>query len=439
MLHGAAVLLYLGGAVIIRFDTGPESPLRLLVEPGVAVGLVIALLWTLRSRPVWARFSTRLCLVLITLAAALAALETLGRALAVDFRRWEAQYRKLPPFYRKPLDPTPDGFLRRPGGLVWRGQVIRRALQVQGLPDETYRDEPVVTVRYDADGFRNEIVHTEWEIAVAGDSFTELGYLPFADLFTTELGRLTGQRVRNLGLSHTGPVSQIRALRRHGISPATRELVLVFYEGNDFQDLLRERLMRERWQLGQTPGPEYVRQTSLLRALFDCISADHGRDPAVKPHVDAYWEGPAGTVPVTIRDLPPDPEEADAEVFARLESELHHLIQLAREHQARAWLLYMPCKARVLHGHLRFAAQASDRVRAWHPTDLPERVAALCARLGIRFVDLTPALRRHFETHAELPYNRMYDAHLTAAGSRVVARTLAEALRVPVGATAAGP
>ena len=57
----------------------------------------------------------------------------------------------------------------------------------------------MITVQYDEAGFRNPAGMLDWDIAVAGDSFTELGYLRHEDLFTTVLGQILDARVLNLG------------------------------------------------------------------------------------------------------------------------------------------------------------------------------------------------------------------------------------------------
>lgn len=78
-------------------------------------------------------------------------------------------------------------------------------LELSGGLDEAYRNERPVTVAYDEQGFRNPDDLIDWDIVVVGDSFVELGYLPYEDLYTTRLGRLLGCRVKNLGCSYTGP------------------------------------------------------------------------------------------------------------------------------------------------------------------------------------------------------------------------------------------
>jgi len=100
-----------------------------------------------------------------------------------------------------------------------------------------------------------------------------------------------------------------------------------------------------------------------------------------------------------------------------------------REQQITPWLAYMPCKLRVLHGQVRVTDEASEEQRAWQPSDLPEVLAELCDRHGVEFVNLTPALSEFTREEKELPFNSMYDTHINARGSRVVAMELSRHLR----------
>ena len=59
----------------------------------------------------------------------------------------------------------------------------------------------------------------------------------YDQLFTTILGKMLNIRVLNLGVSHTGPLTQLSYLQDYGVSPSTKHVVIVFYEGNDLSDL----------------------------------------------------------------------------------------------------------------------------------------------------------------------------------------------------------
>ncbi|MGC8990386.1 MAG: hypothetical protein ACP5MD_09715, partial [Verrucomicrobiia bacterium] len=66
-------------------------------------------------------------------------------------------------------------------------------------------------------------------------------------------------------------------------------------------------------------------------------------------------------------------------------------------------------------------------------------VAELCAKHGIRFVDLTPSLRQETHRSGELLFNALYDTHLNARGSAFVAEELAKQLDFPGDNPAAEP
>lgn len=120
-----------------------------------------------------------ICLSVISLFVSVAGMETVFRWLRCDFRRQDAAWRRLPPFFRRPMTPMAGALFRRAGPDEWTGQVIRAYVRHERLPTEPYDDEPAITVKYDEHGFRNESHPGAWSVAVAGDSFVELGHLPF--------------------------------------------------------------------------------------------------------------------------------------------------------------------------------------------------------------------------------------------------------------------
>lgn len=433
-LHAALHVLAGGGGLVgagwIHALPNAVTHWRLLEEPLFATGLIVGLLALLRRRPRVARFSTGLCLALLVTSLTVVLLEIGFRLARFDFRGLEAGRRLLPPFYRKPTVPTGGTFFRRAGPDHWRGQVIRTCLRVVRLPEAPYREEPVVEVRYDAQGFRNEGLGERWEVAVAGDSFTELGFLPYDQLFTSVLARLTGWRVRNLGVSHTGPLTQLSYLADYGFSAATHDVVIVLYEGNDFTDLDRERLaVAEFERTGRYELEEFRRQSSFLRAVADLIARPAPLPVPARVEADALWVGPDGEVPLTLENTAPAAADLAAETRASFQHFLARYAALAKERRARPWLAYMPCKLRVLWGRARLTETGAAAVGKWSPTDLPVWVAERCATAGVAFVDLTPALTEALQTRRQLPYNAIYDTHLNFYGAEVVGRTLAQALR----------
>ena len=379
------------------------------------------------------RLSANLCLVLLAALATLAIAEGACRAVGWDFAAAEVRaWKRVPPFYRQPTVPQGDAFFRRPGPERWTGQVLHTRLQQLGIHPDPYAAEPAITVAYDREGFRNPEGLTSWEIAVAGDSFTELGYLPQEQLFTSILGRKLQVSVKNLGASYTGPLTQLSYLREYGISPSTKDVIVVFFEGNDLKNLAAEHAALERWKrTGVRDRREIPSQPSLVRALAAAVSRLGARlsQPAVPlDYVTAAFRGKDGEVPVTLVYTPPARGELGEETLRQLDAFFQDYRALARSRSVRAWLAYMPAKERVLHGRLAFAPAAPPTLVTWRPTDLPDLVGEECRRHGVGFIDLTPALAEETAREGRLLYNAIYDSHLDARGSEVVAGELARHL-----------
>src|SRR5262249_49799046 len=154
----------------------------------------------------------------ISAAFGLGLLEGFCRLTQFDFAQEERKWRAVPPYWRAPIIPSGEAFFRRPGPEPWAGQVLNIRVQQLHIFPNPYTNEPAVTLVYDEQGFRNEGGWTDWEVAIAGDSFTEQGYLTSDQMFTTILGKLINARVLNLGVSYTGPLSQLSYLRDYGIA-----------------------------------------------------------------------------------------------------------------------------------------------------------------------------------------------------------------------------
>lgn len=426
-----AVHLMTGGSILAagvlfasRVDLVPYG--ETLRPVFVALAVIVFLFGALAEFEHARRVAPRLCLALFGLLAGTAALEVAGRLFGLDFAGAEKAFDRLPPFYRQPTIPTGTVFFRRPGPESWTGQVIRTFLEQLRWPSEPYRDEPVVTVHYDHFGLRNEEYGVDWEIAVAGDSFTELGYLPYDQLFTTVLGRLVGASVLNLGVSYTGQLNQLHLLEQYGIGQATRHVVIVFAEANDLEDLERETAAVRRYETtGRRDFRNITPQTSFIRTLCDRLLGPDPPPVPSGPPVDALFKAEGRSLPVTLAHAPPGRAKLPPDVVSALEAFLTDYAKLSQQHKVCAWLAYMPVKERVHYGQLEILDIAAEPIRNWKPTDLPQFIADLCAAHGIRFIDLTPALVEEARASRDLLYNGLYDSHLNARGSVTVARELA--------------
>jgi hypothetical protein len=391
---GLLVLLSILVGVIL------EKPLQLGAQQwvGVLAGMIIMAFGFL---PVCAvsRVTTKLCLSSISLVLLLAAGEGCFRIAGVDFAAKQEQlWQEIPTYYQMPIARQGDAFFKRQGGEAWTGQLLNTELTRLGILPNPYTNEPAITLAYDSWGFRNPDDLSDWRIAVAGDSFTELGYLAYDQLFTSLLAENLGVPVLNLGTSYTGPLTQLSYLREYGISSGAVHTVIVFFEGNDLDDLSVEYDALMHWRkTGQ-------------------------RNNAI---VSAYFTSAQGTVPVTLNYTPPGKAALTEETMNHLRYFFQQYADFGSgDPRVTPWLVYMPCKRRVLHDRVAFADGVREELRNWQPTDLAEVVAGLCEQFDINFIDLTSALVSETARKDQLLYNPIYDTHINSSGSQVVADVL---------------
>jgi hypothetical protein len=407
----------------------------------LAAGLIIALAGLVLRSGRFADRAAGLCMAVIAALATLAAAEGVGRMLDLDVARQERAWRSMAPYYRQPTVPVGEVFFRRDGPETWTGQVINTQMKLYKVSPNPYVDEPVITVRYDSLGFRAAGDPDDWEIAIAGNSFAELGSLTDDQLYTTILGGLLGVRVRNLGASQTGPLTHLHYLQAYGLAAGTRHVVIVFFEGNDLWDVKEEFRALTRWrETGEREYREIEGSASILRTLDGMWQA--WRRPAIGPDsaIQAWFSGRDGEVPLTLAYTPESSADvlADDELAAALDHFFHYYAAFARQGDVTPWLAYMPSKLRATHGLLRFPDGRSRSMYArWEPTDLPELMAGYSARDGIRFIDLSPALAAETARSGRMHYNTIYDTHLNALGAEVVARELARHMGEAVGVNTA--
>ncbi len=401
-----------------------------LKTPLLALSLVLVLLGALTYRPRLARLSAGLCASIGFAVIGIGAGELFGRALGVDFRRTEAAMRRLPPYYRRPYVPSGEVFFRRPGPEIWEGKVISRVLDELRLETDAYADERAIRLSYDRDGFRNPNSLQDWDIVMVGDSFTELGFLPDDALFSSRLALALGCRVKNLGVSHTGPLSHLHFLREYGFAKSTRKAVVCFFEGNDPEDLGLEygRLLRFE-RTGARPAGPLKRQSSLLRAVCEAaLKGPESQLTEVSALPDAMLRVGEREAPVTLAYAPIGKDQVGGELAEAFESFFQRYRSLVDKGNLEPWLVYMPCKIRVWHGLLEFTEHAAEPLSDWEPTDLPEYLQELAQSHGIRFLDLTPALIRETRVSNRILFNTMVDSHLNGEGAAVVAEELRAAL-----------
>jgi len=424
----AGIALVSAGFLIDAIAKANASP---LLQAGLALaGCAFAVLGIASRRPQVVLCFGRFSLVLLALAFVLASAEVVFRIIGFDFRRLDHPGDDVPIYYRRATLPAGDGVFRRPGPATWRGRVLCSYMRMRGAPEGPYTNEQPVTAFYDASGFRNPSDLADWEVVVTGDSFVELGHLDYEDLFTTIAGKRLGLRIKNLGVSGTGPISQTFYVKKYGKSRSTKEAVLCFFEGNDLEDLNRELRNRELFRtVGRTW--ELPKQESLTRALYDRLRL---RRRAAYPTVPQETVIPNAVLtngtpehPMTVYAPPPVWDHVSHTTRDNLVRALADWRDTVRTNGMRPWLMYIPDSLRVFHGLIRYT-ETNAQGAAWTAGDFSSHLGAACTNFGIGFINTLPALRREAEA-GRIPYNLVGDTHFSRDGARIVADVLADRLK----------
>ena len=386
--------------------------------------LIFSLAWRLLPIPI-----AKLSLVAVVVVGILAFLEVGGRLLQHDFARVEASWNATPIYFRQPIERVDPVFFRRPGPDRWEGKVLTTELKRNRFHEsDAYPDEESIVVEYDEQGLRNPPELRDWDLVVVGDSFTELGYLPDDQLTSSLLGKALNRSVKNLGVSFTGTLNQTRLLEQFGIAESTSDAVLVFFEGNDVLDTSVEfQALQDFAEKGirDYRDLEQQRQNSLLVTLRGLFRIRNWRGRSV---VNASCDLTGDVTDLTVTYTPEMKQDLDSQSVQAIETALKEYAELLHARGVRPWLAYMPCKRRVLDGHLRFHEKCSPELVNWHHTDLPEWIQGECELRGIRFLDLTPELVRKSES-GEMLFNTVYDTHLNREGAAFAAEVIANEMR----------
>jgi hypothetical protein len=358
----------------------------------------------------------------------LAVLALVGIVLIVDtafihagfeFDRHHRELAKVPIYLQEPRVPTGPVFFHRSGPMTWEGTVFGGGRQI--------------AISYDQDGFRNPEGLEDWEVVVVGDSTIEQGYLPEADLLTTRLGQRLKRRVKNLGVSHTGPLTHIHYLETWGTAPGTKQAVLAFFEAN-LRLIESEAAALSRLEThGVRENRTIVPQSSIVKATLGAISRAFGGRVAPRrfvptPQTNADLELPGGAEPLRVATFcrAPGSRHLPEQRIERIRAVIGEWGETARDLGLEPWLLYMPCKRRILHPFLRFEPEAG-KIAKWRPTDLPDVVQRLALSQDVGFVNPIPQLS-NATARGVLVYDPL-ETGLSEKGSKLVARKVAEALQ----------
>ncbi len=321
-----------------------------------------------------------------------------------------------------------------------------------------------ILVRVNSLGFRGREFSREKKsprLMVYGDSFIEGEFSPIEETFCERLRARLEERSRrtiqviNAGVVGYGPDQALLKMEKEVPRFRPDLLVEAVYAGNDYGDLLRDRLFlpspgggfrpnRPRLAPSLLSAMEKARSPWILPKLLEkglwFFQAHGGRYPDPFTPIRAWLEKgareyesyvsrPEGPVTDLFQDdydadLALDPSRPSSRLKVRLmEAVLQRMAAFARNRRIPLVLLVIPSPIDACPSY-------DVRVdRKSYPSYRPENLTApldrIASRLGIPFLDLFGPFRK---AHPETLFFHGTDDHWNAAGQDLAARLLADLL-----------
>jgi hypothetical protein len=281
-------------------------------------------------------------------------------------------------------------------------------------------------VSYDDRGFRNPTTPRQPDVSVVGDSFVINPFVSAHELLTAVLARSLGATVDNLGQVGYGPQQELAVVRRYALPMHPRVVVWIFFEGNDLADIGAYRVFAADFEAARAARHDFGARSFTRNAAEQLMYLVGNPRPSAVPR-SARWTTPGQNERLYFLYAAGPLSEADQAALRDLESILAKAATLSNEAGAHFVLAFAPDKFRACRRSLTFEPHAE--AAQWTLSDLPERMAAMAARLPgeVTYLDLTPTLASRCDA-GELPYFRE-DSHWNTDGNRIVAQELALTLK----------
>jgi hypothetical protein len=302
-------------------------------------------------------------------------------------------------------------------------------------------------VRMDRNGFCNpdDAVNDlpKVDIVAIGDSFTFCTGLAATDTWPARLGTATGRTVLDLGVPGVGIDEYLEVLRAFGLARHPALVILNIYEGNDLRDAARYRDFVAEHRAG-APAKTSRRDLvdgwlgrnsyawNLIVAGIDAASGEIRRQRDPKSDIDFHYDlaMPGRTIPFNVENGDLDEVRSARAVAAGkldpawLDAGLARFAASAQQNGFVPLVTYSPATYTAYDRFVKFRDAALGPLMAAYSQRLREHLRDACLRLGVRFVDLTPALQAAAATSQEPLYGYAH-LHYTPAGTAIVAATLA--------------
>lgn len=321
--------------------------------------------------------------------------------------------------------------------------------------------------RVNRDGFRGpELLPAGAapRVVVYGDSFIHAEFSPLEESFPVRLGdRLSAAlgrtvEVVNAGVAGYGPDQVLRRLERELDRLAPDLVVLGLFAGNDFGDLVRNRLygldaegrlVERTWRYSAGQERQIAlnaRELALVRALREGLGRLRGGggpppfdrrawiEGALAQHLDEY-RAAVEQGDDTVGAFGVDPYSADiallpaspSAVYRRrlMAAVLGRMAALAAAKGVPLLAVIIPHPMDLLDGDHDSGLVDRERHPGYDPTALRDAAAAALAEAGIAAVDLFGAFRA---ADPRALYLKGGDDHWNAAGQDLAATLVAEAI-----------
>jgi hypothetical protein len=319
----------------------------------------------------------------------------------------------------------------RPPHSRWSGRPRSDMAVAFNLPVRAPRAQSFTT---DARGFRNPVDRPRADVALVGDSYVEGAYVSDDETAASDLERMTGWSVANLGRSGYGTLQELEVVRLFALPLQPRAVAWFFFEGNDlYDDDTYENALAYLHEHGSyaaekrhAPDLAAFREASLsvnafrwLRRVLDPIV------PVSAPSYGLFHEPRGEDVKLYFyKDAALRFDDYEQRRFAKTRQALLDGAALLRANGIALRLVFVPSKFRVYRERCRFPS--GSPCASWHLWDLEARFQEFCARDGLPLLDLTGPMQAAAR-RGEILY-APEDSHWNADGHRFVAGLLAASL-----------
>jgi len=322
----------------------------------------------------------------------------------------------------------------RPPHSTWEGRPRSDMAVAFNLPVRAPREQSFTT---DVNGFRNRVDRSRADIALVGDSYVEGAYVSDDETAASDLERLTGWSVANLGRSGYGTLQELEVVRLFVLPLRPRAVVWFFFEGNDlYDDDTYENALAylhahgsygaaQHHALDWSRFPEAslsLNAFRLVRRTLDPIV------PVVAPSYGLFHEPRGPDVKLYFyKDAALRFDDYEEQRFAKARRALSEGAALLRANGIALRLVFVPSKFRVYRDRCQFPS--GSPCGSWSLWDLEARFQEFCSKEGLTLLDLTGPMRAA-AGRGEILY-APEDSHWNAEGHRFVAGLLASALPPP--------